>query len=112
MFLIPNPGSTYWCRDSEILNTSNGFVFCPSHDEILLRIAVGDILPVQNLPVPGTCNCWRKTLFDCRIMHFYMTGISPIDTIWFVITNFHKTAQNFVVKNFKTYILVSLMAKN
>jgi len=51
---LPNAGSTHWCRDSEVLDTSDGFVFCPSHDEILLRIATGDILPVQNLPEPGS----------------------------------------------------------
>ena len=38
-----------------MVNTSNGFVFCPSRDEILLRVSAGDILPVENLPVPGTC---------------------------------------------------------
>ena len=52
---IISADSTHWCRDSEVLNTSNGFVFCPSRDEILLRVSVGDILPVENLPVPGTC---------------------------------------------------------
>ena len=38
-----------------MLKTSDGFVFCPSRDEILLRVSAGDILPVENLPVPGTC---------------------------------------------------------
>ena len=52
---IISADSTHWCRDSEVLNTSNGFVFCPSRDEILLRVSVGGILPVENLPVPGTC---------------------------------------------------------
>ena len=52
--MIPNAGSTYWCRDSEVLETSDGFVFCPSRDKILLRVSEEDISPVQNLPVPGT----------------------------------------------------------
>jgi len=37
-----------------VLETSDGFVFCPSRDEILLRVSEEDISPVQTLPVPGT----------------------------------------------------------
>ena len=37
-----------------MLETSDGFVFCPSRDEILLRVSEEDISPVQTLPVPGT----------------------------------------------------------
>ena len=37
-----------------MLETSDGFVFCPSRDEILLRVSEEDISPVQSLPVPGT----------------------------------------------------------
>jgi len=52
--LLAATGSSYWCRDSEVLDTSDGFVFCPSLDEILLRVSREDISPVQNLPMPGT----------------------------------------------------------
>ena len=36
-----------------MLETSDGFVFCPSRDEVLLRVSEEDISPVQTLPVPG-----------------------------------------------------------
>ena len=47
-------GSTHWCRDSEVLRTTDGFLFCPSQDEILLRVEAEDISTVQQLPEPGT----------------------------------------------------------
>jgi len=70
---LPNAGSTHWCRDSEVLDTSDGFVFCPSRDEILLRVAMGDILPVQNLPEPGSCmgrldSCFNYSIYICVLM--------------------------------------------
>jgi len=53
MFLFSHAGSTYWCRDSEVLKTNNGFLFCPLRDEILLRVTTEDISSVQSLPVPS-----------------------------------------------------------
>ena len=49
-----------------MLETSDGFVFCPSRDEILLRVSEEDISPVQNLPVPGT---YYMFIFERDICH-------------------------------------------
>ena len=46
-------GSQYWCKDSEILHTDHGFLFCPPVDEVLLRVPKEEITSVEQLPKPG-----------------------------------------------------------
>ena len=46
-------GESYWCRNSEILWSEEGLLFCPSIDGILLRVPQEDAVVVEDIPIPG-----------------------------------------------------------
>ena len=77
-------GETHWCRDAEILQSEEGLLFCPSVDDVILRVSQDNIIFIENIPVPGgwmhgnvfVCVGYAEYVGDvCSFIEFCIKGI-------------------------------------